>query len=203
MSKNNEKLSWNNDSWANIESENKFSKLEIIELYKVYSQNRVSFIDLRHKYTNYYTGIQIAILSGIALVIINFNRLPENSLIYYIIATGFFLNILISTFALNMNERNFQAAIENVTMLAKIEALLGLDEKICIKDKKMPNIVLWPKDKSFIPERYRNSTSQHLSKIFVNKSKEIGFTNIIIKVQFYGMIILSMFSIWIIYLILK
>lgn len=148
-----------------------------LELWKQYYVNEVAYLDLHFKYANWYSAFFIALFAAYIVGLSQY---------YTSLASIFFLAlpilvIVLAQLARKAMDRFYQRFLEAVTMLAKLEKLLGLDGPIQAKSNVKSLMDLWPEDKRFIPERHYRSryAEEKSSREFVKKGMKLGANRIV------------------------
>jgi hypothetical protein len=156
-----------------LEQLNTLEESKLIELHNTYNQTRIFYVDLRFKYMNYYTGIFTALLSGIIYIFITHQN-KYSLLICMILIGGLYFAIILSNYAIDMNNRCYKILLENIVLIGKIENLLGLNMNINC-EKRTTNNIFWKDDSSFMIDRYIEDRKHYnLSKDFIANKLEDG-----------------------------
>jgi hypothetical protein len=115
-------------------------------------QEELSHLDFFYKYRNYYTVILLALLTAFSGIIMQFYESQ-----YVFILTSLPISMVVLSFIGTKSiERYYTRTIEAITLIAKIENLLGLDQPLSSELGK-PLVTLFPLDTQFMVERYIKS----------------------------------------------
>lgn len=95
------------------------------------------------------------------------------------------LNVLVCFRAIRMCDRYYQAAIERITIVAKLEHYLGLDQKLIRPDEKGVEPTPFAEDRFLLPDRWLANRDKHRSsKAFLKEHMKTG-ANAVARRTFY------------------
>lgn len=165
---------------------------DILELYKLFRNDLHKSIDLHRQHLQHYLTFITAIL-GATLVGFFQVSLGWLSMIFVI---GPVINIFICMLAIRMCDRFYEGMLEDITITAKLEDLIGLSKP---RDNKE---TVYPKDKYILPERWLKGRNFTTSAEFVEKNMDRG-VNHIARNTFYMLLgVNTFFGIMIVILVL-
>ena len=141
-------------SWYSVDAKHELSVDTLISLYKRYHESMDLTINRFHNIRNYYTIMLIALFGFFGTLFVELSdKFFVSSTIYCllnIILAGIFV---LSIIAYKSTSRYYRAWLVRVTLIAKIENLLGLDKEVKTEIGK-PHDLLWNKDIEFMLHRY-------------------------------------------------
>ncbi len=140
------------ESWLSSDGR-QLEEKHLIELWKQCSVEEVAYLDLHFKYANWYSAFFIALLAACVVGLSQYYR-SFGSVLFLTLPL---LVIVLAQLGKKAMDRFYQTFLETVTVLAKLEKLLGLDGAVGTKSCAKSATVLWPEDKQLIPFRYFRS----------------------------------------------
>ena len=160
------------ESWLSSDGRQLEDK-HLIELWKQCSVDVVANLDLHFKYANWYSAFFIALLAAYVVGLSQYYK----SFGAVLFLTLPLLVIVLAQLGKYAMDRFYQTFLETVTVLAKLEKLLGLDGTIGTKSCAKSATALWPEDKQLIPYRYfksRYDPNVVSSEEFIKRSLKLG-----------------------------
>ena len=145
-------------------------KKEAFDFYTLIRGQEIAWLNLHRQYSQQYLTLISAIF---AISLGAFYQFKNYPLLVIAIILGPLLNILLCITAIKMCNRFYQRFLEGVTIQAKIEPLLGLDNQRG-KNQKDPVIHPFPNDRYYLPDRWLKSQKQKSSLDFVNEHMKSG-----------------------------
>ena len=145
------------------------------DFYKQVKEQEISWLNLHYQYSQQYLKLIAAILAISIGAIYQFKNEP---LIIFTVITGPSLNVLLCITAIKMCNRFYQRFLEGVSIQAKIEPLLGLNnsryknkqDNYIENNKKSP----FPDDIYYLPERWIESRKHNTSLEFIKENMKSG-----------------------------
>lgn len=160
------------ESWLSSDGR-KLEEKHLIELWRQCSVDEVAYLDLHFKYANWYSAFFIALLAAYVVGLSQYYK-SFGSVLFLTLPL---LVIVLAQLGKKAMDRFYQTFLETVTVLAKLEKLLGFDGAILPKSCAKSATVLWPKDKQLIPLRYvqsRYDTKIESSEEFIERYLNLG-----------------------------
>ena len=150
-------------------------KKTAMELYAIFRRENSIWLGNHREHSQQYFTLIIAILGASIAVFSQF--IISNPFLTLIVIIGPLINILLCRVAVTMCNRSYQLYLENVSILSKLEPIIGLiDSRIQQKEKQ--TLSQFPKDKSFLPERWLQSRQFDTAKAFVEQGMNVGANKI-------------------------
>ena len=159
-------------------------KKEAFGFYKLIRSEEISWLNLRRQYSQQYLTLISAIF---AISLGAFYQFKNDPLLVIAVTLGPLLNILLCITAIKMCNRFYRRFLEGITIQAKIESLLGLDNQR-EKNQKDAAIHSFPDDKYYLPDRWLKSRKQRSSLDFVNEHMGSG-SNRYVQLSFWLLLI--------------
>lgn len=164
--------------WYSEKKGKQLGEKTLLSLYNRYHSSMNERLTRHFNVRNYYTAILSALLG---VYIVGFSQLANEGLsiiewenLYRILFTPPIIVIILSSFAIKSTTRYYVGFLRMVTLIAKIENMLGLDSQIKLRKGK-PNNLLWKDDKTFMLRDYVNDRfSEKSSKEFIESRKYKG-----------------------------
>jgi hypothetical protein len=125
----------------------------LVELYRAQLGEQANAINLHKDYSHQYFTLVAAIVGVCAAAVHQFGAEPW---LVLVVGIGPMLNILLCVTAIRMCDRFYRRFLEHITVLAKLEALIGLAAPLQETDRALP----FPDDKFIIPERWIQSRAR-------------------------------------------
>lgn len=155
-------------SWLS-EGGEKVSKTTLLKIYEAHEKQFRAHLDLHYKNRNYYMTLVSALLSIFVGGMLQFYK-EKLSFILFVIPISI---VVLSELAKRTMDRYYLSFLESVVILAKIEHVLGLSGSLKIqKSESLED--LWPKDKQFILDRWKERYDYESSQQFVNARMKMG-----------------------------
>jgi hypothetical protein len=155
-----------------------------LELYKVFRQESPVSLTGYHRSVQQYLTLIAAILgasiaAGSAAMVL-FRDCPQFALIVLLVIglIGPGLNSWLCRLAISLSDRSYQTFLETVTILAKLEVLVGLvGERLkgAAEDTSLP----FPDDKNIIPDRWLEYQNYSTAKQFVENYMTRGSNQVV------------------------
>lgn len=141
-----------------------------MKLYEIHSEDQISHLDSHYKYRNYYTTILSALLAIFVGGMLQFYKQPfAPALLVVLFSIG-----VLSEFGKRTIDRYYRRFLESVSILAKIENILGVDNSIKTEHSEFTK-TLWSNDKQLIPDRWIRDRNQYeTSEQFISKRMKMG-----------------------------
>jgi hypothetical protein len=153
-----------------------------LELYKLFRNELHISIELHSQHLQQYLTFITAVLGA---TVAGFYQIGLGWL-SLILVIGPFINIFICVLAIRMCDRFYEGMLEDITITAKLEELIGL------LNPRVNNETVFPKDKFILPERWLKGREFATSAEFVEKNMDRG-VNEIAKRIFYGLLGINAF----------
>lgn len=147
----------------------------IVEIYRAHLDEKANAINLHRDYSHQYFTLVAAVLGVSAGAIYQFRAEPW---LVLVVGIGPMLNILLCVVAIRMCDRFYQAFLEHITILAKLEALIGLMTPSQDEDMRVKGLP-FPDDKFILPERWLQSRCQATSAEFVQSNMREGSNRLV------------------------
>jgi hypothetical protein len=155
-------------------------KDDILELYKLFRNELHISIDLHRKHLQHYLTFITAVLGA---TIAGFYQVGLGWLTM-ILVIGPVINIFMCMLAIRMCDRFYEGMLEDITITAKLEDLIGL------LNPRGNNETVFPNDRFIVPERWLKGREFATSAEFVEKNMDRG-VNEIAKRIFYVLILVN------------
>lgn len=155
---------------------------DILELYKIFRNELHISIDLHRQHLQHYLTFITAVF-GVSIA--GFYQFDLGWL-SMILVIGPLINIFICVLAIRMCNRFYEGMLEDITITAKLEELIGL---LNPRDNKE---TVFPKDKHILPERWLKGRDFATSAEFVEKNMD-GGVNAITRKIFYILLVINAF----------
>lgn len=165
------------EKWLTSEGE-PLEEGHLVGLWKQYYINEVAYLDLHFKYANWYSAFFIALFAAYIVGLSQY----YTSLASILFLALPVLVIVLAHLGRKAMDRFYRRFLEAVTMLAKLEKLLGLDGPIQANSNVKPLTALWPDDEYFIPRRHheaRYAKTKKSSGEFIEKRMKLGANRIV------------------------
>ena len=148
---------------------------DALEIYKIRISEQAAWLNLHRQTSQQYFALISVIFAALLAAFFKYS----DKLISDLTLIGFLLNILLGVSGMRMCFRYYQRFLEEITIMAKIEPLIGI---INTRVKNSDNTIsVFPKDKSYIPDRWVKSREGiNKSEEFVKKHKKPDRINMFI-----------------------
>jgi len=138
--------------WYCEKSRADLTKEDLIKFHAAYLQKELGHLDFFYKYRNYYTVVLLALLASYSGILLQFYE----SRVLIITTVMPVSMIVLSYFGTKSIDRYYLSFLETVTVIAKIENLLGIDKSVSSKLGK-PLVSPFPCDETFMIKRHVTS----------------------------------------------
>lgn len=144
-------------------------KSDAFEIYKSRISEQAAWLNLHRQTSQQYFTLISVIFAALLAAFFKYSDEFMSDLTFF----GFLLNILLGVTGMRMCFRYYQRFLEEITIMAKIEPLIGLiNTRVKISDN---SISVLPKDESYIPDRWIKSRKGiNKSEEFVKNHKRTG-----------------------------
>lgn len=147
----------------------------IVEIYRAHLAEKANAINLHRDYSHQYFTLVAAILGVSAGAVYQFRA---ETWLVLVIGIGPVLNILLCAISIWMCNRFYRGFLEHITILAKLEALIGLtnprqDENMGVEG------IPFADDKFILPARWLESRRQPTSAEFVRTNMREGSNRLV------------------------
>jgi hypothetical protein len=130
----------------------------IVEVYRAHLGEKANSINLHRDYSQQFFTLVAAILGVSAVAAYHFSSEP-----WLVLVTGVgpLLNVLLCAVAIRMCDRFYRGFLEHITILAKLETLLGLATPLRRDSARVE--LPFPEDNYILPERWLQSRHEAAS----------------------------------------
>ncbi|MCP4607075.1 MAG: hypothetical protein GY847_42270 [Proteobacteria bacterium] len=173
-----------------------------LELFKLYNTEKIEAFKLHRATLQNYLAFTIALIGAIIATII---KLGDSGYLAIALVASLALNISICILAVRMCDRYYLGALEKITILIKLEPLVGLGD-IRSRGDDEDNALALPGDKHYLPQRWVDSEKDDqflTARDFIDFHISYG-VNVIARRTFYLVIIINVIiAVYLIALTLK
>lgn len=142
-----------------------------LELFKVFRADNASWLSLHREYSQQYITLITAVMAASLGALYQFGKNPWLALS---IAIGPILNILLCFNAIAACHRYYCHFLEGVTILAKLEPLVGLRQSRLGKSGADSTLLPFPQDDQILPTRWLSSRKHDNAATFVEDNMNVG-----------------------------
>ena len=182
------------ESWYSDEKGQEIDEPTPLSLYLRYHESMDETLNRHFNVRNYYTVMLSALtglyVGGILQLEIAKINVPRLSMLDFALLTLPVIVSLLSVVALLSTTRYYTAWLRRVVLVAKIENMLGIDNRVKT-EKGRPRDLIWKKDETFMDKYYVDSRKAfEKSKKFIEKKRWRG-DNLWATLTFVGFYILG------------
>jgi len=140
-------------------------------LYELFRNERYKSFELHRNTIQNYLAFSVTILGA---TIVGVLEIRNVGWIGVAVVLGPILNVLVCTLAIWTCDRFYLGALEKISIIVKLELLLGLQEQVELTNLDQKGATVFPGDKYFLPERWVKGTQHKTSAEFIEENMNAG-----------------------------
>lgn len=159
-----------------------------LELYKVFRSERNGNFVLHQDALEHYLTFTVAILGATIAGALGIRGMGWTGTV---VLLGPILNVVVCLLAVRMCDRYYLGALEKIAILAKLESVLGLRDRLDLTSGSREDAGMFTEDRYFLPERWIKGTRHATTtEEFVRQHLNVG-VNRIAKQTFHFLILVN------------
>lgn len=155
-----------------------------LELYKLYRGEQHNNFEHHRETIQNYLAFAVAVLGATVVGVL---QIKDVGWVGIAVLVGPILNVSVCVLAIGMCDRSFLGVLERIAITAKLEAALGLRDRVDLTGEGQDDVVVFPADKYLLPERWIKGTQHATTEEFIQQHMNTGM-NRLAKRTFYSLI---------------